>query len=329
MKTLVTVLLISMATTAQAGGLSQLAMKVPRSLQQAVAVVVCATACLVGFNLKAEGNNDDRIPILKEWAYGVGSSPGHLFIAGKLGIDSPGDLADGSLFNLDALATFNNESSNGFQSYLEHLDAHFFRIYIRPEGTTYSQANRLEVSLSSVGFDYYDKRSFALDGGTEGFRAGHLHWMGLDSPILISKVGVGSLGLVNTGWFEQDDLEAWAGDEAEFSYWFFLTNGINVALQRRHSDFSFGLKILQSRTVKGDIDFADGTDGDFGAIWEIATVDAELSFLKKYWHEGDVRLGAAVSAFRQRLNANDETGGKFSQRKSGVRIAGHMGFYFD
>lgn len=329
-KTSLAVLFMAMAVTAHAGKLSQLAAKVPRPLQQAVAVVVCATTCLVGFNPKAAGDwAIERMPLVKEMSAGIGSGPGHGFFSIKTGIDVEGDEERGSFFSIDALGTLKMSSNEtgGNDAYLEHFDGHFFRMYMLPEGMSYAHANRLELALTSAGYDYYDKRSFELTEGTEGFRTGHLHWMGIDSSFLITKVGVGNLGLVKTGWFEQADLEAWAGDGAEFSYWFFLTNGIGIAAQPRDGQLSLGAKILQARTLRGDIDFADGTDGDFVAIWESIEADVEFSLLDGDPYN-DVRIGIAASFYRQRLSAGGEMREELSQRTNGHRLLVGLGFYF-
>ena len=98
MKTLLSVLLIAMALTAQAGGLSQLAAKVSRPLQKVV-VVACATTCLLGFSPKAYGQSGNTtIPLLKEMSAGYGSGHEHLFFGGKLGIPGrvPGSNVLGS-----------------------------------------------------------------------------------------------------------------------------------------------------------------------------------------------------------------------------------------
>ena len=323
MKIFMFTLLMSMAVTVHAGRLSQAVSKVQRPLQQAVAVVVCAAACLV-FNSEVKAYNSGSSP-LKEFAVG-GGVPGYAFFNTKMGVYLPGDEADGSVFNIDLrYAIKSNDDYYGV--YFEHFDAHLFRMFMRPNGITYPLPDRMGLALTGAGYDTYDKRSFELDGGTEGFAAGHLHWMGLDSPIFISKVGVGSLGFVDTGWFEQADLEAWAGDGAEFSYLLFLTNGIGFELQPRHSLLGVGVKVLQSRTIKGDIDFADGVDGNFVALWESAEAKAELIFTND--SPVAARLGVTAAAFRQRISADAETGEKFSQRKGGYRIAGHVSLYID
>ena len=211
----------------------------------------------------------------------------------------------------------------GYAWYWEHLDAHLLRMFMRLNNTSYHLPDHSEFALTAAGFDYYDKRSFELDDGTEGFRAGHLHWMGVDSPLLISKVGVGSLGFFDTGWFKQADLEAWAGKEAEFSYWFFLTNGIGFAIQPPYSPLGLEVRVLQSRTIKGDVDFADGSDGDFVALWESAKAHAHIDPFF------GIRIGVVASAFRQRLSADAATRKKFSQNKNGHRITGYMSLYFE
>ena len=132
MKTLLAVLLISMAITAQAGKLSQLAAKVPRSLQQAVAVVVCATTCLVGFSPKAYGEFGDTILAFKELSAGYGSGHEHGFLSLKMGVLQDKLSRDRkydeslSVINIDALATLKRSSKeSGSNAYLEHLDTHF------------------------------------------------------------------------------------------------------------------------------------------------------------------------------------------------------------
>ena len=329
LKHLLAVLLFSVALTAQAGKLSQLVAKMPLPIKQAVVVIACAATCLVGLNPQsAEAYYEQQsLPPFKELMRGGGSGPGHSFLATKLGINVRGDSAYGSFLNIDTRIVARDGDSSGEQVHVEHFDGHLARMYNRPEGMTYSQANRLEYALTVAGVDYYDKRSFDLEDGTEGFKTAHLHWMGFDSSFVILKVGVGSLGFVKTGEFEQADLEYWAGDGADFSYVFFVTHGFGVALQPSDSRLSLGVKALQSRTLMGDIDFADGIDGDFVAIWESAEADLEWSLTKG--SDADVRLGIGASIYRQRINADAATGERFSQNKKGHRIQGHLALYID
>ena len=328
MKTLLVVLLISMAVTAQAGKLSQLAAKVAHPLQKMV-VIACATGCMLGFAPK-HAESIERVSPIKELVLGVAPETSQGFIRAKFGIPTDGEgEGDFSLFNIDTniMASYRALEDN---VHAEHFDAHFIRMSgIASASQSYAHANRLEYAITGAGYDFYDKDSYDLTDGTEGFKASHLHWMGFESPFVIMKVGVGHLPGIKTGEFEQADLEAWAGDAAEFFYWLFVTNGVGFDLQSPQLPVSFGAKILQSRTLWGGIDFADGTDGNFTAIWEIIEADAELSFLNvsSSFH-ADFRIGVIGSVFRQRISGNTETGEKFSQRVNGARIRGFAAFYF-
>ena len=204
-----------------------------------------------------------------------------------------------------------------------------------PKGQSYAQANRHEHKLTVLGYDHYDKRSFELEDGTEGFRTGYLHLVGFDyASFFTTKVGLGNLAyatelyeVLKTAWFEQADLRDWAGSRADFSYLFFVTNGIGFAVQPRGGQLlSYSAKILQARTIGGDIYFAGDDEGDFVAIWESIEGDVEFSLLEPY---DNLRLGLRASVYRQRLSANMGTRKKFSQRRSGNRVTGHVAFYFD
>ena len=84
MKASMATLFISTAVTVHAGSLAQVMTKVARPLQQTMAVVVCAAACLVGFNPEVKANMK-----LRELSAGGGA--GHGFFSGKMGVYAPGD----------------------------------------------------------------------------------------------------------------------------------------------------------------------------------------------------------------------------------------------
>ena len=329
MKTLLVVLLISMAVTAQAGKLSQLAARVAQPLQKAL-VVACTTGCLLGFSPK-HAESIERVSPIKEFVLGIAPVTNQGFISAKLGIPTDGEgEGDFSFLNIDTniMASYRGREDG---VHAEHFNASFIRMSgIASASKSYAHANRREFAITAAGYEFYDKDSYELTDDTQGFKVEHLYWQGLESPFLIMKAGVGKLPF-KVGRFEQADLQAWAGKNAEFSYWFYLTNGVGFEFQSESSFLSFGAKILQSRTLGGDIDFADGTDGNFVAIWEILEADAEISFSGESDNfHADMRLGLVGSVFRQRINGNIETEEKekFSQRVNGARIRVFVAFYF-
>ena len=240
--------------------------------------------------------------------------------------------------NLEASAAIKRYTDlSEADSYLESLNIHLFHTDNPISGNLgeehYPHLGRIIPTFSILGFDYNDKYTFELEDDIKGFRAGHLHLVGMDSSVIVSKVGLGRLGSVDidTGWFEQEDLQAWAGGKAEFSYQLFLTNGIGIGIHPPEVAASITARAVQERTFGGNIDFADGTEGEFVALWESVEVDVELSLghVDDDKNFGDVRLRVAAYAFRQRLSANAETGEKFSQRKNGHRLSVSMVAYYE
>ena len=211
--------------------------------------------------------------------------------------------------------------------HLQQLNTYLYYLYGSSNGANganYSEDHLFTLALSGGGLDHFDFRALELEDDTEGFTARHLHWMGFESPFFSTRVGVGDLGLVKTGLFRQADLEAWAGEGADFSYLFFLTNAFGIRAQplRNGSDpgpVGISLDVEQMRTLRGDIDFLDGTDGGFTAIRE--SLRGEIEFvLYDEGGGGGWALGVEASLYRQRISATAEDGRDFSQNKSGKRV---------
>lgn len=346
--------LLCVSLSVQAARLSHITEKVGRPLQKALTVLICAAAtCLVG--LKAEAGNlwlaSNYGARMKELSLGSGSHPGHGFVAGKAILADNGSSTDfePSVGYLHWLTTL-----NGDEGRLQELNAYLYYNYFLPDGKTYGQANKQIMTLTVLGLDHYDMRSFELttrsprllfadhydtrrfefEDDTDGFAVSHLHWMGFESPFFSTRVGVGDLGLVKTGLFRQADLEAWAGEGADFSYLFFLTNSIGISISPMQDGIdggplSFVFKIEQMRTLYGDIDFADGADGGFTAIWESAQAEIELTLLSDRYAHNIVKIGADLSVFRQRLDAESDAGKRFSQHKNGGRLSFKISKYGD
>ena len=330
--------LVCISLSLQASRLSRVTEKVSRPLQQAVAVLACAAAtCFVG--IKAEAY-DAKV---KELSFGTGYHYYDLFASGKMLLFDNGgsyynEASIGYLHGQAALWQHRNKDDWGnsrtdSRADLRILNAYLLYFYGTPGGKTYSQGGGDVLVLTAVGFDRHDMRGFELGDDTEAFAVKHLHGIGFESPIISSKVGIGDLGLVETGTFQQADLEEWAGDGADFSYLFFLTNSIGGTVRQssngsRSHVTRLSFKIEQMRTLSGDIDFADGTDGDFSAIWESFKVEFGLSNKDHYNQRVLHELIIDWSAFRQRLAAS--AGGRsFSQNKIGLRVGLRVTSYLD
>lgn len=347
-------LLLCMSLSVQASRLARIAAKVNRPLQKALAVLACSAAtCFVG--IKAEAGiswlDSDYGARLKELSLGSGSHPSHGFVAGKaiLADNGNSNAYEPSVGYLHGITTL-----NGDEARLQQFNAYLYYNYLLPDGRTYGQANKQIMALTVAGLDHYDMRGFELstrsprlwfadhhatrraesEEDTDGFVVSHLHWMGIESPFFSSKVGVGDLGLVKTGLFRQADLEAWAGDGADFSYLFFLTNSIGVNINPMENGvdagpLNLGFKIEQMRTLSGDIDFADGTDGSFTALWESAQAEFEITLFSDRYAYNVVKLGADLAVFRQRIDAESEAGKHFSQHKNGGQFSIAIRKYWD
>ena len=328
--------LMCVSLSMQAGRLSRITKKVGHPLQKAIVVLACsAAACLMG--LKAEAQLQ-LIPMdsyywtrMKELSLGVGSHPGHGFVDGTMILVDNGSSDDHetSVGYLHGLATLDGDGMR-----LQELNTYIFYNYMLPYGTTYAETHNLMLEFTKLGFDHYDMRSFDLADDTDGFAVSHLHGIGLVLPLLATKVGVGSLDLVKTGLFKQADLEAWAGNEADFSYLLFLANSIWLHFRPMQDGIDFGpldfnFKVEQMRTFRGDIDFADGTDGDFTAIWESAQAEVEVTLLDYNNSDDILKLGVDLTVFRQRLDANANAGKRFSQRKNGKQIRFKLSKYWE
>ena len=328
--------LICMSLSMQAGHLSRIAEKVGRPLQKAIVVLVCsATTCLMGLKADAQlrliavdSYHGTRI---KELSLGRNSRSGHSFIDGRVILADNGSSDDHetSVGYVHGLATLDEDGMR-----LQELNSYLYYTYILPDGNTYGETSKQMLALTRLGFDHYDMRSFELADDTDGFAVSHLHGIGLELPILTTRVGVGNLGLVKTGLFEQADLEAWAGDEADFSYLLFLTNSIGLHIRPMRDGvyvgpLGLGFKVEQMRTLRGDIDFTDGTDGGFTAIWESAQAEVEITLLDYNYSKDIWKLGVDLTFFRQRLDAMSDTGKHFSQRKDGRRIRFKLSKYWN
>ena len=346
--------LMCISLSMQAGHLSRIAEKVGRPLQKAIVVLVCSTTtCLMGFKAEAELRVLEGIGVdsyygtrLKELSLGGGSHSGHGFVDGKVILADNGRNED-SVGYLRELVTLDEDGVH-----LQELNAYLYYDYYLGGGKTYGEADKQMLTSTRLGFDHYDMRSFELADDTDGFVVSHLHLIGVEFPLSIhrykpvfiskskvtpkfsSKVGAGGLGLVKTGIFSQADLEAWAGDEADFSYSFFLTNSIGVYIRPMQDGIDvgrlgLGFKVEQMRTLRGDIDFTDGTDGSFTAIWESAQAEVEITLLD-YNDSDDIwKLGVDLTFFRQLLDAESDAGKHFLQRKNGRRIRFALSKYWE
>lgn len=202
--------------------------------------------------------------------------------------------------------------------------------------------------ISSIGYDYLDFRADDLNNGVDGFVAQHLHVIGFEFPVISSSIGLGDIGLVETGSFKQADLDAWAGEGARVSYIFFhdgslgfkwmplRKNGPLVKMNGeslRHNDgsvvtapngdpgnFVVDFHVKQARTIGGDIDFPDSMDGDFTAIWEELSLQAaQRVWGNSYTDDSQISILVKLRIYRQRINAKDEAGNSFSSRQDGSK----------
>lgn len=175
------------------------------------------------------------------------------------------------------------------------------------------------MTLNFIGYDYHNLGAYQSDG----FTSSHLHWLGMGTPTFGIDIGVGDLGFVRSGEFQQKHMTEWAGPEADFSHVIFLETYANLS-SAYFSQLDFLHPVIfsiggeQRRTIFGDIDLLDNTDGDFTAIWERLRAEVEII----HRHEDapldtGLSLSIELSLFRQRLNAMRENGRSFSQRTNG------------
>ena len=326
-------------SAADASRLSRAITKVSRPLQKAVAVVACSVAtCLVSIDAEAENLwlDSEYGPRIKELALGSGSSPEHGFISGKAALmgnnNTPWDAED----NMPMMGYLHGVVTlDGDEARLQQFNTYFiyFNNYGLLRNGTYSEDNLLPAA-SMLGLDHFDFRAFELEDNTEGFAVSHLHLMGVEFPFFLTKIGVGNLGLIETGSFSQADLEQWAGVETDFSYLLFLTNTLGIDVQpmqnaQRPGPIVLSFDIEQMRTLRGDIDFPDGTDGGFTAIRESVRAGIEFILYAGEYGRSELSLGVEASTYRQRIDATAENGKKFSQHKSGRQVQVKLTKYWD
>ena len=187
-------------------------------------------------------------------------------------------------------------------------------------------------AITTTGYDYYDFRTDELGNDIEGFTAHHVHLTGFELPVISSSIGVGNLGF-KTGNFEQADLRAWAGDNADLSYVLFHEGSLGIKIMPlrkswdRWGTLVLGIKAKQLRTLFGDIEFEDGMNGDFTAIWE--EVSADLSIELVAGEHVQWNLLGELRSYRQRLDAQSEDGSAFSSRANGKKASVQVQMLFD
>ena len=268
--------------------------------------------------------------------------------------DTGGDLLGGdtdpspSLGYLDFKANYDGE-----QMRLPRLETYLTYSYALPYYMSYADGHKIRGAISSLGYEYYDHSTYELDDAeTEGFVAHHIHMFGVHFPMFGSNFGLGDIGYAKTGGFEQADLEAWAGDDARLSFVFFHRGYLqlrwrslraayfsatddhpHVFYERESADdvlpIDVGIKAEQLRTLFGNIEKKNGEEGDFTAIWESILADVRLQIYSGYARNDGLFLVGEFEAYRQRINAQLEEGGAFSQQASGKRITLKLEGVFD
>ena len=181
----------------------------------------------------------------------------------------------------------------------------------------------LPLLVTSTGYDYFDFRADDLGGEIEGFTAHHVHLYGVETPVFSSSIGIGDLGFAKLGNFSQADLNYWAGDNADLSYILFHRGSLGIRWMPSER-WAFNVDARQLRTIGGDIDFTDGTDGNFTAIWEEIALKSEFDI-----HLDQVRMVGELRFYRQRIDADDEIGNSFSSRQDGKKGSLKFQLLFD
>ena len=201
------------------------------------------------------------------------------------------------------------------------------------------------AGYSLVGYERLNLKGF----DDQGFAASHLHLFGITVPIdpvggskafigyvpdgkkprgmlaIKSSLGINDIDFVNLGGFGQEDLEAWAGEDAGISYVFVHEGALRFSFTPqqlgpkggyRAGSTVVAVELRDLRTIKGDIDFQDGADGDFTAVWNdiTLTLSQELPS-NEGWHlQGEARV------YRQTIDASGR-GESFSLDEKGIRGA--------
>ena len=319
----------------QAYQLSDALTKVSRPLAKTVAVLVCsATLCFSAPN-NADGNflRDSYLnPRIKRLEVGGGSKPSYAFLAGELTLAESGD--DGAVIGyLQGTATVNTDASH-----LERSKSYLFYNLSRlsPEQTIMRDPDML-IRSSAIGVDSYDFRSSSNSSDEGGFAAEHFHLLGWENFLGESNIGLGDIGFVNFSAFKHEGLEEWAGAGADFSYISFVEIVLKLPLYP-YSDLGklktipatmsasddiplfVGVRVETLRTLFGDIDFADGTDGGFDAGRNNVAVDIKLRLLNDDRIDGGLNLNTELLFYWMGVDAEADSGRTFKQITNGKRF---------
>ena len=197
---------------------------------------------------------------------------------------------------------------------------------------------------SSLGYEWLDFRG----SDAKGFTANHFHLLGFtvgtdpkgdeNRTIIVFKsaTGLNDIGIVKLGNFNQDDLQAWAGKDEDFSYVLMHEGSVGLTFTPKtkgyDSDYRpeglvVGLEVRDLRTIGGDIDWEDGTDGDFTAVWNDITLalSQELATGKDHsWY-----LQAEARFYRQAIGAKALGKTTFNSNEKGARVSASLQLQFD
>ena len=332
---LLLVLLLVVTPLLQASPLSDTLTKVSRPLSKAVAVLVCsASLCLSALN-NADGNflRDSHLnPRMQRLAVGGGSKPSFALFAGDLTLADRG--GDGAMLGyLHGTTTVDADALHleRFKSYL------FYNLSRLPPEQTIMRDQNMLIRSSAIGVDSYDFRSASNSSDGGGFAVQHVHLFGWENILGGSNVGLGDLGFVKLSAFEHEGLEEWAGAGADLSYVFFIEISLQLPIYpwRDLSKLEtipatpsasdalplfIGVRVETLRTLFGDIDFADGTDGGFDAGRNNFAADIKLRLLNDDSIDGGLNLNTELLFYQMGIDAEADSGRTFKQITNGKRI---------
>ena len=336
------VLFLVTASPLHASRISDAMAKVSSPLFKTVAVLVCsASLCLSALNNSANAKflrNSHFNPSMKRLEVGGGSKPSYAFFAGELTLADSGD-DEIALGYLHGTVTVDRDALHleRFKSYLLY---NTFRDPSTQETEPPAQAiinKEAIIKSSALGFDSYDFRSASNSSDGGGFAARHLHLFGWENILGASNVGLGDLGFVKLSAFEHAGLEEWAGAGADLSYMFFIEISLQLPIYpwRDLSKLEtipaipsasdalplfIGVRVEGLRTLFGDIDFVDGTDGSFGAGRNNVAADIKFRLLNDDSIDGGLNLNTELLFYWMGIDAEADSGRTYKQRTNGKRI---------
>lgn len=239
---------------------------------------------------------------------------------------------------------FPNLKASTFYSQFDDNEGFFYDY----GGDSYDHPGVRQVigGYSSLGYEWLDFRG----SDAKGFTANHFHLLGFtvgtdpsrdeNRAIIMFKsaTGLNDIGIVKLGNFNQDDLQAWAGKGADFSYVLTHEGSVGFTFTPKTKGYDggehngyrpdglvIGLEVRDLRTIGGDIDWKNGTDGDFTATWNDIklSLSQELATGKDYnWY-----LLLEGSVYRQTIDAKG-AGKTFNSSEKGAHLSASVQLLF-